>query len=103
MASVMIVDAERLHETPVAFQQYIERYFREDKLLGKRVFVAARFLTLSRYQLGHAPRHSIEVDSFTEGLAKGQRLYDWMDKKGRNVYFWEFEGGHDSDNVYHVD
>ena len=105
MASVMIVDAERLAETPKAFRDYVERYFREDTCLGKRVFVAARFLDLDPWKHhgpGYAPCHSIHLAQFTDGLKKGQTLYDWM-SKARGKHFWEFHGGYDSDNVTNVD
>lgn len=49
MASVMIVDAEQVKNAPRAFQRYVETYFREDTCLGKRVFVAMRYLHLDMY------------------------------------------------------
>lgn len=104
MASVMIVDADRLHETPKAFQQYVARYFRDDVLFGKRVFVAVRFLNLSFWQhnrRGFAPRHMLELSEFKEGLRPGQNLGEWIAKAGK--YVWEFEAGFDSDNVTNVD
>lgn len=104
MASVMIVDADRLGETPLAFQQYVEHFFRESTCLGKRVFVATRVLQFDHWKHargGFAPSHSIELMGYTEGL-KGAPLGDWI-FKARGTFLWEFEGGHDSDNVLHMD
>lgn len=104
MASVMIVDADRLGETPRAFQQYVEHFFRESTCLGKRVFVATRVLRLDprkHVRGGFAPRHSIELDGYTEGL-NGVSLGAWI-FKAHGTFLWEFEGGHDSDNVVHMD
>lgn len=99
----MIVDADRLHETPKAFQQYVERYFCDDVLFGKRVFVAARFLNLTwqHNRRGFAPRHMLELREFKEGLKPGQNLGDWIAKAGK--YVREYEGGFDSDSVVNMD
>lgn len=105
MASIMIVDADRLHETPVAFQQYVETYFYQSNVLGKRVFIAARFLQLTisqRFRRGFAPSHMIELMQFTEGLAKGQDLGAWI-RSVVGILVWEFESGYDSDNVVNMD
>lgn len=105
MAEVMLVDADRLPETPRAFQDYVATFFTPQIVLGKRVFVATRYLELTeRMQLsrGRAPSHSIHLQRFRDGLRNTQDLGDWM-RKAEGKYLWTFEGGHDSDNVTHLD
>lgn len=100
MASVMIVDAEQLDNVPQAFRQYVERYFQKTTCLGKTVYVATRYLHLDLYKSrsGFAPRHSLDLACFTEGLAKDETLGGWI-SKARGKLLWEFEGGYDSDSV----
>ena len=102
MAEVMIVDADRLPETPKAFQAYVDRYFQPGKMLGKRIFRACRKLYPDRdrdsFNRRLAPQHSLELRAFTEGLPKGQELGDWI-RKHDGEYLWIFAGGHDSSDV----
>jgi len=107
VASIMIVDAEHLSEMPEAFQQYVKDYFVEKPILGKRTYVAARFLHLCEWRhnaKGHAPSHCVDLSHYTKGLKIGQSLNDWIDKAIRaGRYIWELPGGFDSDNVVNVD
>ena len=103
MATVMIVDAEQLPDAPKAFRDYVERYFRERRVLGKRVFVATQYLYLDdRSSRGCAPGHNVDLQCFTDGLPPGQSLNEWM-RRAAGTYLWTFEGGYDSNNVVHDD
>ena len=94
--SVVLVDAEKLPETPVAFQQYVAEFFRKTKVLGKEVFIASMELSFySSRSSGHrkgqgvAPSHSVDLMHFKEGLKGGQSLNDWMDK-AEGKFLWRF-------------
>jgi hypothetical protein len=102
VSSVIVVDAELLPETPKAFQQYVDEYFQEKTVLGKRVFVASTVLSWSSYNsYGHrkgqgtAPSHSLDLRRFTEGLGKDEQLNEWI-RKAEGKYLWQFYGRDDS-------
>jgi hypothetical protein len=102
MAHVMIIDAERLHETPKAFQDYVHRYATEKTILGKRALVMCIKITgaFSSRDRGYAPGHSVDLMRYRDGLADGQSLNDWI-YKATGTYLWTFAGGYDSDDVVH--
>lgn len=95
MSGVMIVDAEKLPETPKAFQQYVEEFFVKKKVLGKECYVASTVLSFNYPHNSHgkgiAPSHSVDLMRFKAGLKKDQSLSDWLYEKGNNgKYFWDF-------------
>jgi hypothetical protein len=101
MTEVMIVDADQLPETPKAFQAYVERYFRPNTMLGKRIFRACRKLYCDGpkgFGKGLAPQDSLDLRAFTEGLPNGQELSDWI-RKHDGKCLWIFAGGYDNDDV----
>jgi len=101
MASVMIVDAEALPNTPKAFQQYVSSYFKQRQVMGRNVYYALIKLDIDHYEYvrgGIAPSHMVNLTSYTEGLPKGVDLGKWiMQNEGKCL--WTFTGGHDSDRV----
>lgn len=104
MAHVMIVDADRLPETPVAFQQYVARYGTSKTMLGRRVVILSIKICgdFGFRDRGYAPGHSVDLMRYREGLAPDQSLNDWI-RKAEGEFLWTFAGGYDSDDVVHED
>ena len=85
-AGFMLIMKNNLPDTPVAFQQYVDRFFKEGKFQGTDCFMA--FTTsggvekpnYGDYRKGVAPSHSVELMSFKEGLSDGENLNQWIDQ-----------------------
>lgn len=85
-ASVMFVRAAALDTFPKAFQEYVNKYFKEMEIGGVRHYVAFRVLSLSHPQRksnGVAPCHNCDVNYFgsQHGMGKGENLADWIEQK----------------------
>jgi hypothetical protein len=92
MSSVIVVDPDRLPETPPAFQQYVYEFFLKRKVLGRDCWVASTVLSpLWPLARGTAPSHSVDLMRFKEGLKENQTLNEWMDK-AEDKFFWRFYG-----------
>ncbi len=94
-ATVMIVPAEVLGKTPQAFQDYVAKFFERTVLCGQKCYWAFRTLSLNSRHLfteerGVAPRHSAEVDCFTEGLPEGVTLSEWIRENAPRCSVKEF-------------
>ena len=92
MSGVMLVDPERLPETPLAFQQYVAKFFVEKQVLGRKVLVASTTISNGHYGgKGIAPSHSVDLMRFREGLGKDESLNDWI-RKAEGKFLWQFYG-----------
>lgn len=89
-AKLMIVSAASLKKTPVAFQEYVKKYFLERKILGRKCWVATTQLHSGRWGDGIAPRHMSDLREFQSGLEKGTCLNDWI-KAHEGKLLWRFD------------
>jgi len=102
----MIVSAEKLSETPVAFQRYVRDFFKAETVLGMKCYVASTVLNFEwpgriyppklGEGLGTAPSHSVDLRRYDEGLKKDQSLNEWMNK-AEGKYLWRFYDHEPSD------
>ncbi len=76
-----MVEASRLPDLPLAFQQYVERYFAPTEIFGTLVLYAFQALHLKeldrRPARGVAPSHSVDISQYRDGL-NGQSLAEWI-------------------------
>ena len=85
-SSFVIVTAEQLSRSPVAFKRYVDEHFQAVNFEGKECFVAIRATSVQlcdgsgrRGQTkGVAPSHSVDISQYTEGLPEGQSLNGWI-------------------------
>lgn len=101
MGCVILVDPERLNETPAAFQEYVRLHFLPKEVLGKQVLVASAKLSWSytdyesmRRPQGVAPSHSCDLMRFKKGLKAGQNLNEWM-RENDGKYLWQLYASDD--------
>lgn len=109
MGGIILVDPDKLSDTPKAFQDYVGKYFAKTKVLGREVLYAStklgwkyddeERLRWNPKNKGVAPGHSVEVDCFKDGLAKGERLSDWMRKAEKRGILTQLYGVDDFDHV----
>lgn len=102
MFSILIVDAERLNEMPLAFQLYVKDYFEWKIVLGKEVYVAMIRIDydFAKYhRKGVAPGHSVDLLKYSDGLDDDPRagtrtrpsLNEWIHKEvERGEFLWCF-------------
>lgn len=92
MPTIIIVSAEKLPKAPEAFKQYVWEWFSEMTILGQKCWVAATHICTPDmgYRKGNAPRHSLELGRYQDGLKKGQGLNDWM-REAEGTYLWSIE------------
>ncbi len=81
-ASVLMLKATVLPDTPLAFQKYVEQYFAPKEVLDILVFYAFEALSLKQFDRdtpprGVAPSHRVELVHYKDGLA-GEHLSDWI-------------------------
>jgi hypothetical protein len=105
--TVVVVDAEKLPSAPAGLQKYVEKFFRERDVLGKRCFVAYQKLFFNHtdwehYRMnpegckGKAPGHSVDMHGYDEGT-DGKGLSSWMhDNNGKGIV-WMFHAPEDHD------
>ncbi len=114
-ASFMLVKADKLLETPKAFQDYVKDHFLEKNVFGQQCFVAIRASNVKMYDCfgrkrspqGTAPSHNIELSVYREGLPEGTSLSQWITKqaKRKKPLIFEFcsswDDGHLSPMIYY--
>ncbi len=85
MSSVILIRTDALPDMPKAVQQYVADWFRATGVLGIEVMQASTLLHFDardyerHFRKGHgvAPGHSVELQSYTEGLGK-RDLLGWL-------------------------
>ncbi|MES2931462.1 MAG: hypothetical protein V4682_02045 [Patescibacteria group bacterium] len=92
--SITAILADKLGETPAAFQEYVKKYFAKQDICGTVYFVA--FGADSRpdwknesTKPGSAPSHSVDQAIYTEGL-DGKSLSEWMREAAEQGSIWKF-------------
>lgn len=109
MSGVVLVDPEKLKETPEAFQEYVAEFFVEKKILGRTMLYACTVLSWDHRYTGYgsrpqgvAPSHSVDLMRFKKGLAKDQNLNEWM-SKNQGQYLQTLYGIDDRSDGYSED
>lgn len=80
----MMVDADDLGSMPLAFRQYVRRYFVEDE----GFYWAHRPADVRLYpddDCGVAPRNVKVVDEYTSGLPDGKTLSQWIEASANKI------------------
>ncbi|MFA5996912.1 MAG: hypothetical protein WC791_00285 [Candidatus Paceibacterota bacterium] len=85
-AKMMIVRTEKLGEYPSAFQKYVAKYFKEQKIGGIShhiAFLAPAISSQHHKSLGVAFCHSSDINFFGDrnGMESGIKLSDWIKQK----------------------
>jgi hypothetical protein len=110
--SFMLVRADKLAETPQAFQDYVKDFFVLKNIFGMDCYVAIQTLSLEIWDgSGHrnktegiAPSHNCDVQRYKDGLPEGKRLFEWIyEAKKAGIIFTFYNSWDDGCCGYPID
>jgi len=98
-ASILIVPADKLPDTPKAFQDYVRDHFQLRNFFGKECYLAFRTGSVERWNGPYQRKPAqgvvpgdLDRKEYTEGLPEGTTLSQWIEqhKRGKDPLIFEF-------------